>query len=380
MNTAELFAPFENAVRDPAGPVTRWKAEGGGAAIGFLLSDVPEELIHAAGFFPYAVTGGNVGLDHADTHLQSWACSYARSCLALALRGKLDFLDGLIVPQACDTTRMLPGIWEQARPLPYMEIFRLPRQVDRGSAGRYLAAELERLGKGLERFAGRQITAESLERSILLYNRSRRLFREIFQLHAGNPSLTGSRELYTLVRGAMVMPREQVNELLEAIAGELRDRSKTAEAVSRKRLVLSGTLLEPPETLDFIEERGGAVIGDDFQNGYRYIEADVPESGNHFQALAERQLGRIPSAAFDTGRNPRRFFLAKLAQEKRADGVIFLHLKYCEPENFDYYDNQQAVEKAGIPAMRIETQFGASPGQLRTRVHAFMEMIGGDGR
>ncbi len=381
MHTADLIEPFASAVKDPAGPVRQWKAARGGKAVGFLLTDVPEEMIHAAGFFPFGITGGSIGLEKTDAHLQTWACSYARSCLALALGGELDFLDGLIIPQSCDTTRMLPGIWSHVSPLPYLDHFRLPRQVDRPSARRYLIAELERLQKGLEQFSGRPIEQDHLKRSIVLYNRNRALFRALFDLHAQDPSLISNRDLYTLIRGAMVMPRERVNGLLAALVGELKGRLKAEGEAEHLRLVLSGTLLEPVETLDFIDEWGGAVVGDDLQNGCRYIEADVPEAGGTLEALADRQLNRIPSAAYDIQKRPRRGFLADLAREKRAQGVIFLHLKFCEPENFDYYDNLQAMEKAGVPAMRIETQFGgASLGQLRTRVHAFLEMIGGEGR
>lgn len=380
MDRAELIVPFRNAVEDPTGAVKQWKAEKGGSVIGFLLSDVPEELIHAAGFFPYAVTGGNVGPDQADAHLQTWACSYARSCLALALGGTLDFLEGLIIPQTCDTTRMLPGIWEHARPLPYMDIYRLPRQADRPSAGKYLIKELERIKKGLEQFSGREIDPADLKKSIALYNRNRGLLRELFLIHTKKPSLISSREFYTIVKGSMLLPRETANELLAAVVNGLKDLNGKTDHTKYLRLVLSGTLLEPIEALDFIEDLGGTVVGDDFQNGYRYIEADVNENIEPMEALALRQINRIPSAAFDIQQNPRRFFLANLARDRKADGVIFLHLKYCDPENYDYYDNLQAIEKIGVPAIGIETQFGASLGQMRTRIHAFMEMIGGEKR
>ena len=106
----------------------------------------------------------------------------------------------------------------------------------------------------------------------------------------------------------------------------------------------------------------------------------MPESGDPLEALADRQINRMPFAGYDIARNPRRHFLARLAREKHARGIIFLHLKYCEAENYDYHDNLQALKKAGIPAMRIETEFGSSSmGQLNTRVQAFMEMVGGAG-
>jgi benzoyl-CoA reductase/2-hydroxyglutaryl-CoA dehydratase subunit BcrC/BadD/HgdB len=58
--------------------------------------------------------------------------------------------------------------------------------------------------------------------------------------------------------------------------------------------------------------------------------------------------------------------------------MIFIHLKYCEPENFDYPDMKSACESAGIPTVKVETELGnISLGQLETRLQAFLEMIGG---
>ncbi len=378
MDLTKLIEPFENALIDPAEEIRQWKKENKGKAVGFLMTDVPEELIHAAGFLPYGITGGNAEMELAETHLQPWACSYVRNSLSLALGGKLDFLDGLIIPHTCDTTRMLLDLWKHIRPFPYMEDYRLPRQVDRPSAGKYLIKELERIKCGLEQYAGDSIDPDTLKKSIILYNQNRELLRKVFDIHAQDPAIISSRQTYTLINGAMVMPRERVNELLNHLV-DILDESNNYEADGNfLRLLLSGTLLEPFEILDLVDSCGGAVIGDDFQNGYRYIETDVLVRDDIIEALAERQLNRIPSAAFDIKERPRREFLAELAKRKKANGVIFLHQSFCEPENFDYYDNLKAMKSAGIPAIRLETQFGrSSMGQMHTRTQAFMEMLGG---
>ena len=99
MRKAEIIDVLQKTAENPDWKVRQWKEQGGGRAIGFLLTDVPEELIHAAGFFPYGISGGHARLDFADAHLQTWACSFIRSSLALALEGKLDFLDGYYTPE-----------------------------------------------------------------------------------------------------------------------------------------------------------------------------------------------------------------------------------------------------------------------------------------
>jgi len=204
--------------------------------------------------------------------------------------------------------------------------------------------------------------------------------RKLYTLHEQNPAALSAKELYTIIQASMLMPREKLNELLVKLLNSMEEETEGATAPPGEtiRLIISGTLLEPLEILDYLEEGGGIVVGDDLQNGFRYIDGDVNENVEPLEALAYRQLNRIPSAGYDIARNPRRYFLVKLAQQKRAHGVILLHLKYCEPENYDYYDNFQALEKAGIHAIRIETEFGTtSLGQIRTRAQAFLEMVGG---
>jgi bcr-type benzoyl-CoA reductase subunit C len=374
---AEVISVLQEAAENPDWKVKQWKKQGAGRAVGFLLTDVPEELIHAAGFFPYGIGGSPARLDLADAHLQTWVCSFIRSSLAAALEGKFDFLDGLVIPHNCDTTRTLSGIWQHAAPLPFLQEFRLPRQVDRPSARDYLVYELLRLKEALEEFSGKKITEKKIKDSIALYNSNRRLLGGLFTLHDKNPAAISNKELYTIVKASLLISREELNWLLHQLVSALM--LEEVAPVDKIRLFLSGTLLEPLEVLDLLDESAVVVVGDDFQNGYRYIEANVDETGDPWEALAARQLKRIPSASYDLLHNPRRHYLVETVQEKKVDGVIFLHLRHCEPENFDYYDNLQAFEKAGVPAIRIETEFGGTfSGQLRTRVQAFVEMIGGE--
>lgn len=378
MNNKEIIEIFKGAAARPDEQAEYWKKEQESKVIGFMLTDVPEELIHAAGFLPYAVNAEEGRLEFADAHLQTWACSFTRNCLASAVQGKLSFLDGIVIPQTCDTTRMLMGIWKHTNPLPFMENYRLPRQVDRPSAREYLRGELERLKKSLENFGGSEIKEAELAASISLYNSNRGLMRQLYAMHVENPQLLSGKELFLIIKAAMVMPREKVNSLLKQLLNHLKNKGVSHVKGNKIRLLISGTLLEPLELLDYIAEAGGVIVGDDFKNGSRYLECDVSEDKKPLEALVDRQVNRIPSALFDPKKGLRKTYLVDLARQKRANGVLFLHLKFCEPENYDYYDNMQAMEKYGIPAMRIETAYGGLPqGQLQTRIYAFMEMLGG---
>lgn len=370
---------FDAAVEAPFEEAKGRKAQGQ-KIIGWLLTDVPEELIHAAGAFPVGILGSNHKIRLADTHLQVWVCSLMRSSLELGLQGELDFLDGVLIPQTCDTTRAMVGIWRKTCPTPFIDKFLMPRQV-RPSAREYLTGELTRLKNKLEQETGAVITDEKLWASIRLFNQNRQLLRRMFAIHIGHPGVLTSREAYTAIKAAMYMDKVEHNELLRGLIAELEQ--KVAQSAGRPnckvRLVISGGVWEPPEIMDLIEEAGGVVVGDDLLTGARYLGPDADEGGNPLEALADRQLRKIPFGGFDNQNNERRSFLINLVRQAEARGLVFLQLKFCEPENYDYNDMGEALNTVGIPNLRLETEFtNSSLGQIRTRLEAFIEMIGGD--
>lgn len=234
-----------------------------------------------------------------------------------------------------------------------------------------------RLKESLEVYSGSAITEENLRNSIALYNENRGLMRLLFAMHEKTPGLISCRDLYTVVRASMMMPKETHSHLLEQLLQALRIQNNVYQGRDKVRVIISGPVWEPPELMDIIDSKG-TVVGDDLLTGFRYIASDVNTEEEPLAALAERQLNRIPFACFDSTQNPRRQFLVNLVRQKQAKGVIFLHLKFCEPENYDYYDHKLALEKAGIPSTRIETEVGGvSVEQMRTRIEAFFEMLGG---
>lgn len=380
MAIKELLSRFVTVVADPYSEAKRRK-EQGQKVIGWLPTDVPEEIIHAAGAFPVGILGTNNNIRLVDTHLQVWVCSLMRSSLEMELRGELDFLDGIIIPQTCDTTRAMLGLWRKNCRTPYVDNFLMPKQVKRPSAREYLIGELTRLKTNFEQLTGKIITNEDLGVSILLFNKNRQFLRRMFEIHSAHPGLLTSREIYTVIKASMFMDKSEHNLILQDLIPALEQ--KAAESAdkpnSKARLVISGGIWEPPEIMDLIEEAGGVVVGDDLLTGMRYLSPDANEQGNPLEALADRQLNKIPFAGFDNQIYERRRFLLNLVGHSKARGLIFLHLKFCEPENYDYNDMRNALNSAGIPNLRLETEIGNPPlGQIRTRLETFIEMIGGN--
>ena len=65
-----------------------------------------------------------------------------------------------------------------------------------------------------------------------------------------------------------------------------------------------------------------------------------------------------------------------MAAKYRVDGVIDCILTACHTFNIEAVHMQQAIEAAGIPYMKLETDYSAGDsGQLDTRIAAFIETL-----
>jgi len=69
--------------------------------------------------------------------------------------------------------------------------------------------------------------------------------------------------------------------------------------------------------------------------------------------------------------------ILRLAKEYKADGVIDVNLKFCTLYDMEGRDVERALKKEGIPVLGLETDYTDTDAeQLRTRIGAFVEMLG----
>ena len=69
--------------------------------------------------------------------------------------------------------------------------------------------------------------------------------------------------------------------------------------------------------------------------------------------------------------------IVRLAKEYQVDGVIDANLKFCTLYDVEKSSVAEALEAEGIPVLGLETDYTDNDaGQLRTRIQAFVEMLG----
>jgi bcr-type benzoyl-CoA reductase subunit C len=345
--------------------------------IGYICSYAPEELIYAAGFHPLRLFSSNSAISQADNHMQSYCCSLIRGILEDSLSGKLDFLHGMVFPHTCDSMQRLSDMIRMSGRYKFFADVVLPVKLNTATAQNYMIDILKQFKSRLEEASGQTITDDDLRSSIRLFNRIRKSLSAIYSFNSQNPGIISANDLYALVIGSMIMDREKAAALLSDIISGL-EKQDEAEQKS-KRLLLSGSVCDIPGIFDTIEQAGGVVVGDDLCSGSRWFEHLIDEEEEPILAIARRYLKRINCPAKHSGLLSRADDLIAQVRKNRADGVVFLFLKFCDPHSFDYPYLKEALEKEGIKSMKFEVSETGdqqqSHAQFSTRIETFVQML-----
>jgi benzoyl-CoA reductase subunit C len=360
--------------------VRAWRqAHPGGKAIAYFPVYAPVELIHAAGMLPVAVCGAGDRLDiqHADARFGSFICSIVKTTLEMGLTGHLEPFDGFLFSSICDSARNLCFVMKRNFPQMYVDFIHLPHNPGSPAAAQFLAEEYRRVVSELEHLGGCRLTEDALQRSIAAYNRKRALIRELYSLRTLHPEQLPTCDLYQVLRVGNFLPVEEHTAQLEsALVGF---RSRTAKQRDSIRIVVEGSFCEQPPLplIRMIEEAGCYIVEDDFIIGQNWFEGDVPTHGDPLMALAASYLdASVYSSVRHDFRKPRWDGLLEKVRRTKADAVLFLIAKFCEPAYFDYVPYKQELERAGIPHLQLEFEEKSFTfDRVRTEIETFVESL-----
>lgn len=355
--------------------VARRYKEQGRKIVGYFCDYTPEEVIHAAGMIPVRITGTKDQIDKADRYLQANVCSFARSCLELGLRGTYDYLDGLVVTHTCDVITKMYELWQYRLEKPdFLHYLWFPHNVYDEAALDVVEEEIKRLRRSLEDFTGCEISDQALNHSIEVYNTNRRLLKEVYEWRKSDPPQVSGTEAFTVTLSALLMPREEHNLLLEGLLSNIEGREDGPQR--NTRLMIAASMLDDIDLIKVIEERGGNVVSDDLCTGSRYFWDLVEVSERPpVTRLAERYLKKVPCPRSYQSERPRFAHIKAMIEDYQAQGVILFILRCCDAHLYQYPKLQKELD---IPLLHIQGEQNLSGlAQIRNRVDAFLEMIGG---
>ncbi len=363
-------------VADPFAYARKLQKDTGRKIIGYMCSYAPEEIIFAAGAHPLRLFSSGRNILAADGHLQSYCCSLVRGVLENALTGNYDFLDGMIFPHTCDSVQRLSDIWRLNIPHGFHCDVVLPVKLDTVSARQYMQDVLRLFCADLEKTLQVKISVSGLRQSIALFNEIRTALQKLYALKNNYPEMISGKDLYTILKAAAVMERNDYLKNLQALIKEFSGTTVRIDKPVSRRLLLTGGVCSHPDVYTMIEEAGGTVVDDDLCTGARYFSGIIADTSDPIAALADRYCARAICPAKHQASNTRAENILQKVKAGNVAGVIFLLLKFCDPHAFDYPYLKAALDKAGIPNILIEIEDQLlAQGQTKTRIEAFLENL-----
>jgi benzoyl-CoA reductase subunit C len=354
----------------------QWKETHQKKIIGYFCSYAPEEIILAADALPFRIFNSGEKITKADAHLQTYCCSLVRGALDDALSGKFDFLTGAVFPHTCDSIQRLSDIWRLNAMFDVHLDVVLPVVLDTEQARSYMIAVLKKFNKELGDALEIEISTERLVFAAQTYNQIRSLFQKLQDKRNHSLKQLSAENFHWILKASMIMDRFELVTALTDLVGYL-EAKEVAGPIEGRRVILAGGFCHMPGIHQTIEDLGATVIAEDVCTGSRYFQGSIKLAGDVLEAIAERYLKRINCPAKHAGLYSRAEYIVCQVKENQADGVIFVYQKFCDPHAFDYPYIKKMLDEKGIPSLLIEIENQIpSEGQFKTRVEAFIEMLG----
>jgi benzoyl-CoA reductase subunit C len=351
----------------------QWKKKTGGKVLGYFCTYVPEEILYAAGVLPVRILGSHEPQDVTEPHIFGMYCPFSRDCLAQGLKGKYDYLDGIMIAQSCLHIRQAFTSWDMHIPREFSYYLPMPNNVQSERALPYLKGELQAFQGAVEKWTGRTIDAEGLQTGIDVMNRSRQLTRQTYDLRKQkNPPLTGLEAMYMVVASQMV-DKVEYSDHLQEVLGSLPRRP--AENDSKVRLMILGSEDDDTEFVGMVESLDAVFVVDEHCTGTRYFWNQAESTGHPLESIARRYVNRVPCPSKDWPQRSRVEHIETLAREWDVRGAIVIQQKFCDPHELDNPAIIRALKEIGVPALFLELDVTVPVGQFKTRVEAFLEML-----
>lgn len=359
----------------PARTILATKKETGKELVGVFPIHTPEEIVYAAGCVPVGMWGGRTEIQQADKYLQSFCCSVMRTTVEYAMRGTYNMLKAVIIPTFCDTLKCIVENWKIIMTEVPTIAMAYPQQRKLQAGVDFYISEVKRVRHELEEILGVIISEEKINAAFDLYETYRKTMREFTEVAAQHPEIITAKKRHLIVKAGEFMDKAIYTEKIQEIIDGLK--AEGPSTFKGKKVVVTGLLSEPVEILEIFDENGIAIAADDLSLGSRKWRTPAREGvSDVFQKMAYRVQDQEGDTFLYDPEKKKGEMLIQAVKQNKADAVVIMMMKFCDPEEYDYPVLKAELEAAGIPELYLEVdQQLTTFEQIRTRVQSFAEML-----
>jgi benzoyl-CoA reductase/2-hydroxyglutaryl-CoA dehydratase subunit BcrC/BadD/HgdB len=354
--------------------------------IGTFCVYVPEELILAVDGVDIGLcAGAEVGSDEAEKYIPRNTCALIKAFMGFKLAGLCPYVqtaDLIVGETTCDGKKKAYEMFNDITK-GKMYVMEIPNK--KGNDGRALwKNEVKRFAEKLESLTGRKISLDKLKEASKIVNEKRKALQRLSILRAHDPSPISGLDALLINQVAFYDDPIRFTTKVNELCDELEIKAKKGTGVADKgtpRILVSGSPMAIPnwKLHAIIEGSGAVVVGEESCVGERNFHTLLDEKFSSIeegiQKIADRYM-TINCACF-TPNDERMDDVKDLSERLKADGIIHYAIQFCTPYMIEAFKVKKTAEIIKVPFLRIETDYSMEDmGQLKTRIEAFLEMIG----
>ena len=379
---------FENLLQNANNELIEQAQANGQKCVAYSCENIPEPLVNLEGCFGIRMRAPRTGsMEMGTYYLTSFLCEYSRALLERAMEGGFNFADCVITPDGCtmmnrciENMELLKAVGKDKENF-FFQYLEIPMKADQNGLDLYTLQCKNHILTPLKEHFGIDVSDDALRNAVKKHNRVCELIRAIGEYRKlDRPTITGY-EFHIICLATYAAPKDLIIDKLEETLEELKTRQPDEQSDFRARVVLVGSEIDDLDFVKLIEETGAFVCADRFC--YGSLPGRNPIVLNDEEdALTQICRHYMESAQcpryMNTGKNvARRQFVKQLAEEYKADGIIYEQIKFCDPWAYERMVGSHVLaDEFGYPVLSVDRPYSiAGSGQMRTRVQAFVESI-----
>ncbi len=379
---------FENLLWEANNELVRKAQEDSKVCVAYTCENTPEPLMNLEGCFSARLRAPRTGsLDISTYYMTSFLCEYTRALLERAVEGGYNFADCIITPDGCSMMNRCVENMELLETMGkgkekfFFEYMEIPMKADDNGLNLYVVQCRNHILKPLHEHYSIDISESAIRKAVDEHNRVCKLIRAIGDYRKeANPRITGY-EFNVITLATYVAPKYLLVDKLEETLEELKTRETDDKPRFRARVMLVGSEVDDTDFVKLVEENGAYVCADRFcygsLPGRNPIELNDDEDALTQICRAYMNKGECPRFMNTDKMDHRREYVAELAKEYKADGIIYEQMKFCDPWAYEKMMGSTILKnKYGYPVLAVDRPYSiGTSGQMATRVQAFVESI-----
>ena len=378
---------FENLLQEAQNELILQAQGEGKVCVAYTCENVPEPLLNLPGAFSVRLRAPRTGsMEMGTYYLTSFLCEYSRALLERAIEGGFNFADCIITPDGCtmmnrcvENMELLKTMDKEKSFYEYMEI---PMKADDNGLNLYTLQCKNHILKPLGETFGIDTSDAAIRKSVAEHNRVCELIRAIGDFRKEEkPRITGY-EYHIITLATYAAPKHLIIDKLEETLEELKSREPDENNGFRARVAIVGSEIDDVDFIRLVEECGAYVCIDRFCYGSLPGRNPIVlnDEEDALTQVCRHYMNSIQCPRYmDTAKmNARRAYVNDLAKEYNAEGIIYEQIKFCDPWAYERMMGSHILhDEYHYPVLSIDRPYnvGASIGQLRTRVQAFVESL-----